>query len=244
MSRLFHQRKMPTPRPGFRTPAANLVNARGVRIVKRSGPSLGIYAGNDYAGPPIDPNVQRRIALLGGVNLYGEPRFRLVWGWARRTWIGGRYPDGFVGYRLEPKYWPKFERWHLEQWKSAEEIGSPEWWEYETTSNVDGITIRELGPYPARGEYEQVRCIEDDRKQFFPLVPAAVDQIVRLVDWARGANHAEKKAGIEAAQARKDASFDSMADDVVMDASLPFHGQAFVSQVPGIPASDGKGIGS
>ncbi len=233
---------MPTPRPGFRSP--KLIGARTARFIEAQSdkrlPGVA-YPGRDYEGPYLDPALERSLAVLGGMNPYGEPRFRVVWGWKRLTWIGGRFSDGFLGYRMEPKYWPKFERWHLEQWREPDM--SPEAWE-RTTEVYEGFTrFESLGPYPARGEYEQVRCMEDDKRQFFPLVPVAVDQLVRLVDWSRNRTHSEKKAGLEAVEARKEKKFDAMADDMVNDSVLPFHGQRFVSQVPGIPASDGKGFG-
>jgi len=176
------------------------------------------------------------------MNEYGEPRFRVVWGWARRTWIGGRWPNGAVEYRFEPKYWPKFERWHLEQFRPADEILSPEEWEMETWSNIDGRRIEELGPYPARGEYEQVHCLESDKRQFLPLVPAVVEMIIRMINHTKAMAHAERKAAREAAVERAEKSADSFDESVIEDAGFAFHGKKFVSQVPGIPASDGKGI--
>ena len=39
-------------------------------------------------------SVQRRLRLAGGINRYGEPNYRAVWGWDRLGWIGGKWTDG------------------------------------------------------------------------------------------------------------------------------------------------------
>src|SRR3989442_3070001 len=38
-------------------------------------------------------SVRRRLRLAGGINRYGEPNYRAVWGWSRLTWIGGKSVD-------------------------------------------------------------------------------------------------------------------------------------------------------
>ena len=38
-------------------------------------------------------DIQERIARAGGSNRFGEPNFRVVWGWSRLSWIGGRWID-------------------------------------------------------------------------------------------------------------------------------------------------------
>src|SRR5690242_15144526 len=39
-------------------------------------------------------SLQLRLAHAGGLNRFGEPNFRAVWGWSRLTWIGGKM-DGY-----------------------------------------------------------------------------------------------------------------------------------------------------
>ena len=36
---------------------------------------------------------------IGGTNRYGDPIFKLVWSEEVRMIVGGRFADGFVGYR-------------------------------------------------------------------------------------------------------------------------------------------------
>lgn len=244
---------MPMPRPGFRTPAGLL--ARKPSLLSASGRVLAYdgrgdrkrgvwYAGKCFEGPHLDPAIVALIASAGGMNVHGEPRFRVVWGYRSLGFIGGEHADGFVGVRIAPtQHVNNPERWYLEEWESPEEIGSPDLWASLTTAWIRAQTVESLGPYPARGQWKLVHCLQDDRRDFLPLVPNVVDMVVRLVLNAKDRRHSEKKAALEAVQAQKDHDFDSLADDIVSDGSLPFHGQRFVSQVPGIPASDGKGFG-
>src|SRR3989442_13782429 len=67
-------------------------------------------------------SVRRRLRLAGGINRYGEPNYRAVWGWSRLTWIGGKGEDrGEHGHlrrgTVQPRQGPK-------------EI-PPKCWEYE-----------------------------------------------------------------------------------------------------------------
>jgi hypothetical protein len=65
-----------------------------------------------YATPAA---IAERITRAGGTNRYGEPNFRVVWGGARLTWIGGRWTDRdahgnvsreAIELRQVPKYLP------------------------------------------------------------------------------------------------------------------------------------------
>jgi hypothetical protein len=137
--------------------------------------------------------VERRMAGVGGSNRYGEPNFRVVWGWSRLTWIGGKWTDRdasgnitreAVELRQVPKYAPH-DRWHLERWMPPEAYGTPEEWHEKTLEAEDGIRVSALGPYPARGEYEHCFTLQDPQGKFLPLNVAACDNIVRAIEWAR-----------------------------------------------------------
>ncbi|HUN62706.1 MAG TPA: hypothetical protein VMU53_11985, partial [Candidatus Sulfotelmatobacter sp.] len=41
--------------------------------------------------PPV--GVQERLAVAGGLNRFGDPNYRVVWGWNRLAWIGGKFED-------------------------------------------------------------------------------------------------------------------------------------------------------
>src|ERR1700732_4793868 len=59
-------------------------------------------------------NVAQRLERAGGINRFGEPNYRAVWGWNRLAWIGGKFEEDdpatgsllreVVELRREPKY--------------------------------------------------------------------------------------------------------------------------------------------
>ncbi len=139
------------------------------------------------------PEIEERVTRAGGWNAFGEPNFRVVWGWSRLEWIGGRWLDRdasgnllreCVELRREPKYFPH-DRWHIERWMPAETYGSPDAWYACTLETEDGNRIPALGPYPRRGEYEHCLTLAGPRGEFISLTPAAAEYIVRAIEWAR-----------------------------------------------------------
>ena len=180
--------------------------------------------------------MQDRATRAGGVNRYGEPNFRVVWGGSRLAWIGGRWTDRdangnqvreAVEMRRVPKYLPE-NRWHVERWMPAESYGSPEQWLEQTTEIEDGVRIAALGPYPSRGDYEHCFTLESASGQFIPLTPAACDWIVRAIEWSRRQRRTEMRGAIAAREARRERHLDRGMDDILDDAVPAFHGEAFV----------------
>jgi len=180
--------------------------------------------------------VQERATRAGGVNRYGEPNFRVVWGGSRLAWIGGRWTDRDahgntirekVELRRVPKYLPE-DRWHIERWLPAESYGSPEQWLAQTTEIEDGVRVAALGPYPSRGDYEHCFTLESASGEFIPLTPAACDWIVRAIEWSRRQRRTEMRGAIASREARRERRMDRGMDDILDDAVPAFHGEAFV----------------
>ena len=180
--------------------------------------------------------VQERAARAGGVNRYGEPNFRVVWGGSRLAWVGGRWTDRdahgntireTVEMRRVPKYLPE-DRWHIERWMPAESYGSPEQWLAQTTEVEDGIRIAALGPYPSRGDYEHCFTLESANGEFIPLTPAACDWVVRAIEWSRRQRRTEMRGALAAREARRERHMDRGMDDILDDAVPAFHGEPFV----------------
>jgi hypothetical protein len=181
-------------------------------------------------------SVQERATRAGGVNRYGEPNFRVVWGGSRLAWIGGRWTDRdahgnqireTVELRRVPKYLPE-DRWHIERWLPAESYGSPEQWVAQTTEIEDGVRIAALGPYPSRGDYEHCFTLESASGEFIPLTPAACDWIVRAIEWSRRQRRTEMRGAVAAREARRERHMDRGMDDILDDAVPAFDGDAFV----------------
>jgi hypothetical protein len=182
-------------------------------------------------------SIQQRVASAGGVNCFGEPNFRVVWGGSRLAWIGGRWTDRdaqgrvireAIELRREPKYFPH-ERWHIERWLPPEAYGSPEMWRAETTEIEDGISIPALGPYPSRGDYEHCFTLASSRGEFIPLSPAACAWIVHAVEWARRQPRSARRSALAMREWRRALDFERVADDIIEDAVLAFHARPFIS---------------
>jgi hypothetical protein len=187
-------------------------------------------------------SIQDRVARAGGVNRYGEPNFRVVWGGARLAWIGGRWTDRdahgnvvreAIELRRVPKYLPE-DRWHIERWMPPESYGSPGDWYAQTTEVEDGIRVPALGPYPSRGEYEHCFTLSSPLGEFLPLTAAACDWIVRAIEWSRRQPRRADRAAITAREDRRAANWERAADDMLDDAIPAFHAHPFatVMQAP------------
>ena len=167
--------------------------------------------------------VARDLALAGGLNRFGEPNYRAVWGWSRLDWIGGKWEDRdsagallreVVELRHEPKYAPH-NRWHIERWLPPESYGSPEQWHAETIEIENGRSIPALGPYPSRGDYEHCLTLEGPRGEFVQLTPAAARHIARAIEASRGAPRAKGREALENRAAREEREYDSYAEAVL-----------------------------
>lgn len=181
--------------------------------------------------------IRERITRAGGVNRFGEPNFRVVWGGTRLAWIGGRWTDRdahgnvlreSIELRRVPKYLPE-DRWHIERWMPPESYGSPEEWFAQTTEIEDGIRVPALGPYPSRGEYEHCFTLQTALGEFMPLTAAACDWIVRAIEWSRRQPRRANRNSIASRETRRTNDWERTADDMLDDTIPAFHGDAFVS---------------
>ena len=97
---------------------------------------------------------QRELTRIGGTNPYGEPIFRLVWSQPERMVIGGRWANGFEGYKLVPSI-PGPPCWALLVWEPREFNGIPEMWEIEMRDAETGYL--QTGGYPKSGAYRLMK---------------------------------------------------------------------------------------
>lgn len=170
-----------------------------------------------------------RLARAGGLNPFGEPNFRAVWGWNRLTWIGGKWTlfdsqgnanGSRVELRREPKYFvPCVERWFVERWLPAESYGSPESWRERTTECDDGVRYAALGPYPRRGDWELAHVLQGERGEFVQLDGNMAEYLVRAVIWGHGRRPAERRAALRARQAEQQQAARER-DDELLDAAI------------------------
>lgn len=179
----------------------------------------------------VPASVEERVTRAGGLNWFGEPNFRVVWGGSRLTWIGGRWTDwdangNFVRQCAElrnvPKYLPT-DRWHIERWLPPTAYGPPENWWVQTIQAEDGTLIPALGPYPSRGEYEHCFTLQNSRGEFVRLTATACDWIVRAIEWARRQPRAAIRAAVATRESRCELEQDKIVDEVLSDAALAFN---------------------
>ena len=182
-------------------------------------------------------NVARRLSLAGGVNRYGEPNYRVVWGWNRLGWIGGKFEDRdaagnllreVVELRWEPKY-PQVNRWHVERWVPPEAYGSPATWYSQTIERAGGKSVAALGPYPDRGEYEHCFTLQGPRGEFLQLTPTIVAYVAHAIEWSRGQGSAKQRAGLYEREEREDRAYEQWAYDLMDDSVPAMHGLPFVT---------------
>jgi hypothetical protein len=164
--------------------------------------------------------VQERVSRAGGANRFGEPNFRVMWGWNRLDWMGGKWTDRdahgnvtreVIELRHVPKYVPH-DRWHIERWMPPEIYGSPADWCSNTLEREDGILIPALGPYPARGEYEHCFTLQSPAGEFLALTPTVCDGVIHAIEWSRHRTPVERREAIGCREARLSKQWDLAAE--------------------------------
>jgi len=169
------------------------------------------------------PHVAARLATAGGHNRFNEPNYRVIWGWNRLAWIGGKFEDRdatgnllreVVELRQEPKY-PQLNRWHVERWLPPESYGSPKLWYAQTIECANGRNIPALGPYPDRGEYEHCFTIEGPTGEFLQLTPSIVEYVARAVEWTRNRPRAIRRQSLHNREALAERNFETWALDTL-----------------------------
>lgn len=213
-----------------------------------------------------DSSIQAILTNAGGVTIYGQPRFRLVWGWDRLTTMGGKWFDydtngvlirEVIELREFPKYAPSNDFWYVEKWCPPMFYGPQSVWENAKVDTVDGqFTMAEmLGPYPVYGEYEcSWRCaltlcrVHTDRSNCLPrcinseyysaLEPTItmMEEYVARVLRSELLSDYERLKAIEREQEREEKDRDRVRKDIITDDNQLYTG-SYVS-VPSNPALD------
>lgn len=183
---------------------------------------------------------QQRLALKGGKNFFGEPNYRVVWGWSRLSWIGGKWLDRnsagevfreVIELREEPKYFMHLNRWIIERWFPAEFYGCPRYWDLKTVIYEDGIAIPALGPYPSRGDYEEVFTVEGPDEEFVQLTPQILDECIHRLQYGQERYSAtEKRLALEAREEQKKKDEESWGMDLLDDGFDAFYGAPNTTQ--------------
>ncbi len=154
-----------------------------------------------------------------GLNPYGGPNFRIIWGPSRTRIMGGFWEDRAVHeYRLVSKY-GLTPRWILERWRSSTIYGTPDSWHRETVT-ADGFYS--CGPYPVHGEYESCEIFQakDDLGRpikgwggYVPLEPGLVELTARAVWMGRINSYSDIRIALRDEELRKEREKDRRFDE-------------------------------
>jgi hypothetical protein len=104
------------------------------------------------------PEFQERIDKAVGVNRYGGPLWKIVWGQTATFRAGGYWPhDNFLGYRQLMLSNGSCSGdgeacWLICEWHPPEDYGSPAMYYFENRDEYTGLQT--LGEYPHKGRYE------------------------------------------------------------------------------------------
>jgi hypothetical protein len=108
-------------------------------------------------------NYEEFLKKKGGTNLFGEPRFILIWGKSPLYRLG--IPETFIA--------PYLDAWCLAEWKPAETFGSPETWD----SNFWKY------PYPNRGLYIPIQVFKEQNKPVMLDSESLNPKVLELFLW-------------------------------------------------------------
>lgn len=192
--------------------AVGAVSSQGNSMASLDVPDTAIITRGAVRQNPVDPDVQAEALHCGGRNWFGEPNYRVIWGYQRGVWINGEFVFKYVRAK---------ERFILEKWVSPEKLAAhmaPEL--YEAVGE----------PFPNRGEYECLFVFED------PITNGYVRPTVELVRQAiernqRSAARTQREinAGIEQEMETKRRDTERTKDDILDDALCAFPEKSWVS---------------
>jgi hypothetical protein len=199
-------------------------------------------------------HIQERLTIAGGLNRFGEPNFRCVWGFNRVVPVHGEWQDWemtelisprtgmpiplYKGSVIETRMCPRYYRgnvWILEKWCPPEQYGSPDLWKKQGEEVVNGQVIDTAGEFPTRGDYELAFYITADLQRngdFIPLNATVAEWLVQLIVKSREISMAQNRAQIVKECEKEEKDFVEQAVDVMKDGLRPFAGETFIT-VPG-----------
>lgn len=184
----------------------------------------------------VPRGINEALLRVGGINRFGGPRYRCVWGYSRCEWQAGEFNDFdektgvFVRkvneVRWEPRY-AKPNRFYFEAWQPPETYGTPDDWYAETFEMTEkGESVQTLGPYPTLGDYESVWICESpgaiasflwptvEIAERVPLMHQRSKERTRIQIRNDIKEHADKKA------AQQHQVIEDMARDMILDSSI------------------------
>ncbi len=206
---------------------------------------------DDIRGRRAPRHLQRFLTRRYGHTLFGEPKFRLVWAPSRFEQYGGVWVDWHPSdspsarqcggarpqrRRAEMRWvrkYPGEECWLIERWLPPSTYGSREQWYLPASAGGTVIwsgwaesALPACGPYPARGDYEDIGV----RMYWYPSerhLAAAADAVLRrlAVAPANSCTRAQRRTlQAQQEQTRRDQNYEEFCRVVLDDAGQAFGG--------------------
>ena len=179
---------------------------------------------------------QERLTEIGGVNIYDEPNFKVVWGQggqadclyrAGGTWHVDGQPS-FEGYR-DLLIGGGTPSWCLLQWHPAIHFGTPE--SYYVGNLDEETNLQILGEYPYFGKYVMLynmcyRAMVQGKMKIeaMPLNSFVLDTVVPIILEAKDISYEKTIAAMKALKEVEDKADCDMIEDVMRDSKLAFKG--------------------
>ena len=134
-----------------------------------------------YQPAPYKPEwFDKELAKIGGLNPYGEPNFRVVWGMDEKTFRDGD-PNAIKYLAADSDHLGR-PSWILEEWWSAFRVGTfADWERNRYFFNEEGKKIDLIGEYPSRGMYWLFCLLENAEGKPSALTSSTLEYIQQLI---------------------------------------------------------------
>lgn len=210
----------------------------------------------NYAGRNVPAHIARATTLRGGVNVYGDPKYRVVWAPHRLTPSGGvwlDWPKNFtanernesknapirrmIDVRMVPRYGP-LSGWVMEKWVPPTAYGTPRQW---YSPAVAGGTllwvpwanryVPSQGDFPFYGDYEYASYhfpLDGDLSE--GIILTAIGRIEHYLDQLPATPLGRTLRRVYLAKQAEEAAdlmFDRQAYDMMDDAMPAYNGASF-----------------
>ena len=171
--------------------------------------------------------IQAYITAIFGVNHFGGPNFRIIWGQTETMDVlssdGRSYVRKYIGHG-EPC-------WIIQRWRPPELFGTPESYYQATADPETGLAL--LGEFPEFGMYETVTPLKHveynaDTKELeiktIPMDWEVIERAIPLLEAAENMTEAEKQAALDERERRENAETVAYIADRLYDELPTFYG--------------------
>lgn len=171
------------------------------------------------------------INYVGGMNRFGGPNFKIIWGQNETDVVYGTDENGKVGRHIILKH-GGVPAWFIDCWKPPECFGSPEFW-YDYTWDWE-LDVPKIGEYPHRGLYMPapfnlfVKRVEQNVMIFdaMPLTHWLIDLLIPNLLKEQDSTFLQRKTAIQNRMLAERMRAAKTAYDCYLDAAPAFGGRA------------------